>query len=299
LLVVGTSIAAGSRQIDRRRYHLAVRWGEDVVSRGVRERSFIADRDGHEIPGLLWTPEDLGEPLRPNEPGSAGLKRSDAVEADPPDRASPVVPLVLIGHGGSGNKREPYVVSLARRFTRHHGFAAAAIDGPVHGDRRGSRDRSAALTVLDFSQRWASDPSMTDEMVADWRSVLDALQSVDGIGGGAVGWWGLSMGTILGLPLVAAERRISVAVLGLMGLTGPTRDRLERDAPDVKCPVLFLVQTYDELFPRATALELFDSIGSDDKRLHAHPGAHGAVPVEALRASEAFIAEHLTQPSRR
>jgi len=53
------------------------------------------------------------------------------------------------------------------------------------------------------------------------------------------------------------------------------------------------VQTDDELVPTALALGLFRSIGSQDKRLHAHPGAHSAVPIEEIEASEAFIARHL------
>ena len=49
----------------------------------------------------------------------------------------------------------------------------------------------------------------------------------------------------------------------------------------IACPVLFLVQTDDELVPPERALALFCSIGSTDKRLHAHPGAPAAVPTSA------------------
>lgn len=101
------------------------------------------------------------------------------------------------------------------------------------------------------------------------------------------------MGTILGLPVVAAEPRISVAVLGLMGIVGPTKQRLANDAQSVRCPVLFLVQWDDELFPRDRAFELFGAIASSDKRLHAHPGLHQEVPAEAFGASEQFLARTL------
>jgi len=102
------------------------------------------------------------------------------------------------------------------------------------------------------------------------------------------------MGTILGLPTVAAEPRISVAVLGLMGLTGPTKTRIATDAALVSCPVLFLMQWHDELFPRQVAEALFEALGSTDKRLHAHPGKHGDVPPEEFEASERFLALHLS-----
>jgi dienelactone hydrolase len=243
-----------------------VRWiGEDRVDKGVRERRFDLDREGRTIPGLVWTPPDADGPR----------------------------PLVLIGHGASGSTREDYVVALGRRLVRHLGYAAAAIDGPVHGDRRHDRDGSPDLPFFDFGRVWSSDSTMTDAMVADWRATLDALQAEPDIGTGATGYWGLSMGTILGLPLVAAEPRIAATVLGLMGLTGPTKSRIAADAPNVLCPVLFLMQWHDELMPRQTVEALFDALGSTDKRLHAHPGKHGDVPPEEFEASERFLALHL------
>jgi hypothetical protein len=57
--------------------------------------------------------------------------------------------------------------------------------------------------------------------------------------------------------------------------------------------VLFLQQLDDELVPRDSAMELFLAIGSSDKRLHAHPGVHEAVPPEEFDQSEAFLARHL------
>jgi dienelactone hydrolase len=248
-----------------------VRLETDTTVAGVRERSFVIERAPRRMSGLLWTP-----------PGAEGPR-----------------PLVLIGHGASGSKRDDYVVALARRLVRHHGAAAAAIDGPVHGDRSPASLTAYGpaelrrLALLRFSQLWAGDPTMTDEMVADLRRTLDELEALPDLGPGPVGWWGLSMGTILGLPFVAAERRVQVAVLGLMGLTGPTRERIAADAGCVRCPVLFLAQSDDELFCRADALALFDAIGSADKRLHLHPGRHSALPAEALAASERFLVDAL------
>ncbi|MGH9297112.1 MAG: alpha/beta hydrolase [Acidimicrobiales bacterium] len=243
----------------------------DEFVRGVRYRGFLIEGDSGPIPGALWSP--AGE-----DPGS--------------DRSEPLA-LVLIGHGASGSKQQDYVRSLGRRLAAKHGIAAAAIDGPVHGDRREDGGRDGRLTFLDFAKAWSSDAGMTDAMVADWKHVLDELSSLPGLGG-RVGYWGLSMGTILGLPFVAAEARVEVAVLGLMGLTGPTRERLATDAPEVTCPLLFLVQWSDELFPRGLAIELFEALGSRDKRLHANPGRHGELPDEEIGYSAEFLVSRLT-----
>jgi dienelactone hydrolase len=185
-------------------------------------------------------------------------------------------------------------VAMAERLAREHGICAAAIDGPVHGERRSGPRAPRALVLAEFAQRWANEgDAMTDAIVDDWRATLDALQSLPDVGRGPVGWWGLSMGTIVGLPVVAADPRIRAAVLGLMGLTGPTKTRIARDAPNVRCPVLFFVQWDDALFPRDLAVELWERLGASDKRLVAHPGDHGDLPAHSLSTSARFLARHL------
>lgn len=244
-----------------------VRFGaEDSVRGGARQRRFDVAHEEQHIPGLLWTP------LRGTGPW----------------------PLVLLGHGASGSKREAHIMALGRRLARDHGIAAAAIDGPVHGDRRAEADVLAGLVLAEFAQRWANEgDAMTDAMVADWRATLDALSALGEIRADAVGWWGVSMGTILGVPVVAADPRIRAAVLGLMGAMGPTRARIERDATQIRCPVLFLVQSDDAMFPRDRALALFDELGTRDKRLHLFPGDHGDLPPEAFEGSVRFLTARL------
>jgi dienelactone hydrolase len=233
----------------------------------VRQRRFEVDSADRVVPGNLWTPE-----------GAAGPR-----------------PLVLIGHGAGTSKDEPYVVSLGRRFVRHHGYAAAAIDGPLHGDRRADGG-GFDISFAEFAQAWANDPALIDEAIADWTATLDALETVADVGRGPVGYWGLSMGTILGLPFVATEPRITAAVLGLMGLTGPTKERHARDAAKVAVPVHFVVQWDDELFKRERAFELFDALGTEDKRLHAGPGLHSALSRTAYDDTERFLADRLGPP---
>ena len=238
--------------------------GDPSVGRGVMERRLEVECRGRRVPGIVWTPE-----------GAEGPR-----------------PIVLLGHGGSLHKRARYILSLARRLVRHLGFAAAAIDGPVHGDRASHDPDDVERVREEFRRDWAR-PEATDEMIGDWKATLGALQTQPEIGAGPVGYWGLSMGTIYGLPFVAAEPRVVVAVLGLMGVMGPTGGRLAEDAKRITCPVLFLQQWDDELVPRDRALELFDSLGSCDRRLHVHPGKHVEVPPEEMEASERFLALHL------
>ena len=230
---------------------------------GAIEEEFTLSRGDRTIPGILWRSE------------------------------RPTGPLVLIGHGGGASSHESYVVALGRHLVRDFGCSAVAIDGTVHGARREGRSQDSALVLMDFMQAWSSDPSMTNEMVADWRQVLDATQAHLGIEDQPVGYWGLSMGTILGLPLVAAEPRITAAVLGLCGAIGPTAERLAADAAEVSCPIMFLMKWHDELFTRDSVLELFGRIASQDKHLHASPGAHSAVWPETFSQTASFLVGRL------
>ena len=242
-----------------------IRFGTDIAAKGVRERAFEVMSGDRRVPGLLWTASD-------------------------DDHARPVV---LLGHGAAGSKREDYIVALARALVRHHGLSAVAIDGPVHGDRRADGGTIAGLPFADFVQRWSADPALIDDMVADWAVTLEAVQALPDVTEGPCGYWGLSMGTIFGLPVVAAQPRVAVAVLGLMGIAGPTQDRFIADAPTVTCPLLFLVQWHDEIFPRDRAFALFEAMGSTDKRMHVSPGMHAEVPAEEFEASGKLLAAHL------
>ena len=238
--------------------------GEAETAEGVTERGFRVDVDSRSVPGTLWLPD-----------------------ASPGPR-----PLVLLGHGATRHKRVDYLLALGRRLAGYQGFAVAAIDAPGHGDRRAPGHEDDIQLFGAFLAEWSREGT-TDDMVADWRATLEALRELDEVGDGPIGYWGLSMGTIYGVPLVAAEPRIQVAVFGLMGLVGPTRDRMAADAASISCPVLFIQQWDDSLIPRQHVFELFDAISSGDKRLHAHPGEHAAVPIEEIAFSVRFLTRHL------
>lgn len=237
---------------------------------GVVERSFFVTRAEERIPGIIWTPEHPAGPL----------------------------PLVLMGHGGQGEKRNPAGLALARRFVRRHGIAVCAIDAIDHGERGDiviTEDPAGHPAYIALWKR----PDTFDRMVADWRATLDALLASGQFQPGRVAYWGLSMGTMLGLPFVAAESRIQAAVLGLCGFRGPSAvrgrfgERHTADAPHVTCPTLFMVQWDDERFDRDGAFELFDKLGSQDKRLIAFPGLHAETPAEGTDATREFLAARL------
>ncbi len=244
-----------------------INWTEkESVIDGTAERAFTADRGDETIPGIFWRPA-----------------ASDAE-----------TPLVLMGHGGSGHKRNERTTMLGRLFAGSYGWCAAAIDGPVHGDRGPVTSSEDA----EYRALWQRD-NPVQEMIDDWKAVLDALLSLDGIDAGRIGYWGQSMGTMFGLPFIASEPRVKAAVLGKAGMTGMSPDRsgiaptFETFAPAVSQPILFNMQWDDERFDRDGQIDLFDRIGSADKRLHAYPGIHGDNGPDAFVAQAEFLKRYL------
>lgn len=197
--------------------------------------------------------------------------------------------LVLVGHGGGSDeahKHSGYIVAIAGLLAER-GIASLSIDGPGHGDRATFRFEGQPG---EMERAWESGGG-TPGVVADWRAALDFIEAA--CGARPTGWWGVSMGTMMGVPVIAADDRIRIAVLGLMGIWQAIGPDLERLAPDVRCPLRFLVQWDDETIPRQTCFELFDRLGSTRKTLHANPGPHSGIPRFEFEASADYLSRHL------
>lgn len=233
------------------------------VAAGLIAREWAVRADDRTVPGIMWTRE-----------GQTGRR-----------------PLLLIGHGGSQHKSIDKVVAIAGLFARRHGFAVAAIDGPIHGARRDAMLTGPALQA-EFLTMWSAN-NRVDDMVADWKAAIDSLLVQPEVDPGAVAWFGVSMGTAYGLPLLAAEPRIKAAVLGMWGTSFANSERLEQDSPRVHCPVLFLQKWDDQLFTREGQITLFDKIGSERKWLKVSMGRHG-LEEEQLDDARTFLAHELS-----
>lgn len=220
-----------------------------------------------------------------------------------PDGSAPC-PTVCIGHGGFQHKRIDNVLALARQLVGELGVGAVALDAIEHGERATDPDGSKrALRELASGDREARQRYFGAEAraamaerakvhVAEWRVLLDRLEADERTAGGPFGWWGVSMGTTHGVPLVATDARIAAAVFGLNALR-PGNDEFANQAAAVMVPVLFLNQWDDELMTRDTSVALWDALGSTEKTMHINPGRHVEVPRFERDASVAFFRRHL------
>lgn len=236
-------------------------------SNGMVERDFTVD----DVPGVLWSPAS----------GAA-------------DRA----PLVLMGHGGGNHKKHPAMAGRARLLVNGCGFHVAVIDAPGHGDRPRTAHDEEEIAEL-FRARAAGEPEgpivvrynahLAELAVPEWRATLDALQRLPEIGtDGPVGYWGINMGTAIGIPFVAADTRITAAVFGQHW-----PDVLAEKAAQITIPIEFDLQWDDEHIPREAGLALFDAFASKEKTLHANSGKHKELPRFEADSGARFFARHL------
>ncbi len=245
----------------------------EVCEKGVIERRFDLTVNGEIVPGIHWLPEAATAPH----------------------------PTVLIGHGGTQHKRVPNVLGLARKLVRHGEYGVVALDAPGHGDRmteeqkqeraevlaRRQGDRLAALS----ERRVRAMSRVASQAVAEWKALLDDLATNPQWSNGPFGYWGVSMGTAFGVPLLAGEPRIAAGVLGL-GALREGNDEQREQAARITIPLLFLFQWDDELMTREGGLALWDAFGAKEKTAHINPGPHVGIPLFERDAALAFYKRH-------
>jgi dienelactone hydrolase len=243
---------------------------------GVTRRSFEVTVADETVPAVIWAPA-----------GAKGPR-----------------PLVLMGHGGSQHKKTPTLSARARQLAQKFGYATLAIDAPGHGDRI---SREAAVTLAretgarvtgQVASAWTPErlklmAQRTASAVPEWNAALEATLGLDFVGeGGPIGYWGVSMGTAIGVPFVAQQPRITAAVFGLAGLR-PGAAEFEAAARRITIPVEFVFQWDDAVATREHGIGLFNAFSSREKTMHINPGGHMDIPTFEGASWERFFVRHL------
>lgn len=238
---------------------------------GVMQREFSVAVNGEDIPCVVYARK-----------GAVGSR-----------------PLILMGHGGHAHKKILIQRTQALRYAQELDWAVLAIDAPGHGDRVSKEE--AARLADDLKQASGNTPGgflpllqeRTATGVAEWRAALDETLKLDFIQDtDSIGYWGVSMGTLIGVPFVASEPRIRCAVFGLLGLwEGATT--LKEAAAKIEVPVEFVFQWEDEIAPREAGIALFDTFASSEKSMHINPGAHADFPGFEIDSWMRFFQRHL------
>jgi dienelactone hydrolase len=209
-----------------------------------------------------------------------------------PEHAAPGTPLVLLGHGGGQHRHHPAMSGRARLLSEK-GLRALALDVSGHGPRPRTPEDEADVSALHAARKAGKgfapiieryNADLARRTVPEWRALLAGLLAVPEIGAAPVGYWGITLGTAIGVPLIAEEPLIQAAVLGLFWPS-----TLLQAARSITVPVEFAMQWDDEEIPREGALALFDAFASREKSLHVNAGKHLDFPrFEAASAVRFF-----------
>jgi pimeloyl-ACP methyl ester carboxylesterase len=230
-------------------------------------------------------------------------RRVPGIVLTPADAAGPR-PVLLWGHGfAAAGKRHPATLEAATFFVRHHGWVVAIIDAPFLGERLPAAVAHLADSPELRAATWSFEltADFAIGLTADWAAMVDALGELPACDTARIGYFGDSMGSIVGIPVVAAEPRICCAVFLVGGISGNPRNEgfwnagsaLERTAAAIgDRQVLLLNQSEDAAFSREMAFRLYDALAGP-KRLMFFPGGHSEVPDEAYAQAGAFFQRYL------
>ncbi|MGI9328191.1 MAG: alpha/beta hydrolase [Pseudomonadales bacterium] len=245
---------------------MTMTWQHGVDPEGNATLEFrIRHTDRGEITGALWLPADV----------------------------QPQTTLVCFGHGASGDRYQPPISVMAGRFSKEAQLPVLAVEGPVHGLRGDGVTGTAKQQQ--FISVFVQEDSVIN-MMDDWNDAIDGVQELLGVSIGNVAYFGLSMGSMFGIPMLAARHDVVVATLGLVGAdtdSFPHGTEILEAAEKLACPVLFIMQLDDELISREQYLRVFDSLGSADKRIHANPGKHGQIASDEVDFAYEFMLDHI------
>ena len=175
----------------------SIRWSEGNFG----AKDFVIDSQLRQRPvtGAIWLPKDSCESNR----------------------------VVLCGHGASGDRYQVPIPYLVKHLVDQHNIVVLSVDGPVHGLRKvepGGRE-----AFFQEMQR----PTFIDDMVSDWLIATEDILKEKNITIETLGYFGLSMGTMFGVPLLASQLEFNASVIGLCGSSGAASmigERLLKDA---------------------------------------------------------------------
>jgi dienelactone hydrolase len=160
---------------------------------GLRELAFEYTSRGDRVPGRLLRPAEGSGPFR----------------------------LVLAVHGAGETKDTPEMRAACRTWAQR-GAAVAAIDLPLHGERRSAKLSARWLALLEGGRRPDAEAArlhgdLAAQARADLGRAVDALLARPDVADEPVGFVGTGLGARLGAAFCADDPRVGAAALAFAG----------------------------------------------------------------------------------
>lgn len=207
----------------------------------------------------------------------------------PAEREQPV-PTIILMHGLGDRKTVDYI-EAGNQYLLDAGYAVLRVDISNHGDRF-KYDYDFDLTT--GYRYWTRD--VITQTVFDLRRAVDFIQTREELDAGRIGFYGISLGGIIGTIFCSVEERVEVPVIVLAGgklnlmfgkdaLSGDTKDYLSIIDPINYVanisprPLLMINAEDDDVVPPITSKLLFKA-AKEPKEIIWHPARHHTLPIE-------------------
>ena len=219
----------------------------------------------------------------------------------PTDRPSPSGVIFYGPHAGERGAPvttggfDPATGGIPLDFLLKSGWALAVVAFDGAFERQWSAERKQSMSSADLwrlqRRHWRQELGRT----------IDYLATREDIDGRRLGWFGISFGAGVMLPLLAVEQRIGAAVLYGGGVGGPlpASERTYNYLPRVTQSVLMLTGRWDIVFPLGEQQRLFELLGSpaDQKKQVLFEAGHGNLPrFQVERETLEWFERHLVTP---
>jgi cephalosporin-C deacetylase-like acetyl esterase len=221
-----------------------------------------------------------------------------------PDETKGPLPVIILLHGLGDRKTVDYI-EAGYQYFQQSGYAVLRIDIDNHGDRK-KYDYDFDLT--DGYRYWTRD--IITQTVFDLRRSIDFLESRVEIDKDRIGFFGISLGGIIGTIFSGVDKRVKAPVIALAGgnlslmfgldaFTEETKDFfsiidpinfVQEIAPR---PLLMINAENDEVIDPLTSKLLFRK-AKQPKEIIWYPSKHRDLPIEeAYPAGIAWFQKHL------
>ncbi|MBY5957663.1 alpha/beta fold hydrolase [Membranicola marinus] len=221
-----------------------------------------------------------------------------------PDVVGPPLPVIILVHGLGDHKNVDYIAG-GEAILREAGYAVLRIDLYNHGARK----EADFDFSFDGSTRYRSREVIT-QSVFDLRRALDFIETRPELDPHRIGYYGISLGGIIGTIFAGVDERVKVPVITLAGgrlnlmygihaLTKENKNYLSTIDPIhfvkqiAPRPLLMINAEQDEVIPPATSKFLYKKAGQP-KDIIWYPATHRTIPIEeAYKAGLNWFRQHL------
>jgi dienelactone hydrolase len=201
-------------------------------------------------------------------------------------------PVIILMHGAGDRKTVDYV-EAGNDYMLKSGYAILRLDIANHGDR--------LVDDYDFSftdgyRYWTRD--IITQTVFDLRRAVDFIQTRKELDSNRIGYYGISLGGIIGTIFSSVEPRIKVPVIALAGgginlmfgmeaLSDDVKDYLsiieplnfvDKIAPR---PLLMINAENDDIVPPMMSKLMFKA-AKEPKEILWYPSKHHDIPIEKV-----------------